>query len=285
MLDLVMWTYNGERTLAAVLDRLNTVIPDKVVNQKLIVDDGSTDKSREIAAQHGWRVIRNEGKGISDAANTALKHVESNVFCSFEQDVLVSPEWVRVVPKLLSVDPLVCCGKNVAVASGTRVSYGSKVLKDIGAYEVNRYRNTPITKTANNFQGHQFGMSLDNTIYNTEILNSIGGFPHVEGGAGVDRLLANNIFDNGYRWSVDYSVVSDHVRSGVWNELKHYYWYGKCQSKIDNSKRAYLGLCGRAVFSPVRGLEIAVKQRNAACAVVYPAIRTASLLGAVRELF
>lgn len=285
MLDLVMWTYNGERTLAAVLGRLNKVIPADAVNQKLVVDDGSTDLSREIAMQQGWRVIRNEGKGISDAANTALKHVESKVFCSFEQDVLIAPEWVKSVPKLLSSDPLVCCGKNVAVASGTRVSYGSKVLYDIGAYEVNRYRENPITKAANDFQGHRFGMSLDNTCYNTEVLNSLGGFPNVEGGPGVDRLLASNIFNHGYRWSVDYSVVSDHVRSGVWNELKHYYWYGKCQSQIDNSKRAYLGLCGRAAFSPVRGLEIAVKQRSPACAVVYPAIRAASLLGAVGGLF
>jgi len=172
----------------------------------------------------------------------------------------------------------------VAVASGTRVSYGSKVLYDIGAYEVNRYRTTPITKPGNNYDGHRFGMSLDNTCYNTEVLNAIGGFPCVEGGAGVDRLLAKNIFDNGYRWSVDYSVISDHVRSGVWNELKHYYWYGLCQSQIDGSKKAYMGLCGRAAFSPVRGLEIAAKQHNPACALVYPAIRTASLLGALRGI-
>lgn len=284
MLDLVMWTYNGERTLSDVLTRLNTVIPDSAVNQKLVVDDGSTDKSREIAALLGWRVIRNEGKGISDAANTALKHVESKVFCSFEQDVLIAPEWVKCVPKLLSSDPLVCCGKNVAVASGTRVSYGSKVLYDIGAYEVNRYRDTPITKAGNNFQGHRFGMSLDNTCYNTEVLNQLGGFPKVEGGPGVDRLLAKAVFDSGYKWSVDYNVISDHIRSGVWNELKHYYWYGKCQREIDGSKRAYLGLIGRAAFSAVRGLEIGVKQHSPACAIVYPAIRTASLLGAVRGL-
>ena len=71
--DLVMWTLNGEKTLPLVLSRINEVIPKDIVNQKLIVDDGSNDKTVAIARKYGWNVIKNEGKGISDAANTALK--------------------------------------------------------------------------------------------------------------------------------------------------------------------------------------------------------------------
>ena len=74
--DLVMWTLNGEKTLPLVLSRINKVIPIEVVNQKLIVDDGSKDNTVTIAKKYGWNVIKNEGKGISDGANTALKHVQ-----------------------------------------------------------------------------------------------------------------------------------------------------------------------------------------------------------------
>lgn len=82
--DLVMWTYNGEKTPPLVLGRIKKVVSEGVVNQKLIVDDGSKDNTVAIAQKYGRNVIRNEGKGISDGANTALKHVQTPYFCSFE---------------------------------------------------------------------------------------------------------------------------------------------------------------------------------------------------------
>ena len=48
-IDLVMWTLNGEKTLPAVLSRINETIPKDIVNQRLIVDDGSKDNTVTIA--------------------------------------------------------------------------------------------------------------------------------------------------------------------------------------------------------------------------------------------
>jgi glycosyltransferase involved in cell wall biosynthesis len=275
-----MWTLNGEKTLAVVLGQINKVIPREAVNQKLVIDDGSVDQTKAIASFMGWKVIQNDGKGISNAANTALKHVETKRFCSFEQDVLVSSDWFTYIPKLISVEPRRQASCNITVASGCRVTSGSKALYDIGLYEAKRFNNIDFPRNC-----HQFGMSLDNTVYDTEFMNSIGGFPNVKGGAGVDCLLAKNVFYSGFRWMVNYNVVSSHIRKGVWNELKHYYWYGKCQGQIDNSKGAYIGLGCRVAFSPLRGLDIAVKQHNLRCMFVYPAIRASSFIGAVEGLF
>jgi len=83
-----MWTKNGANTLPSVLKRINEVIPGEFVGQKIIVDDKSTDNTREIAKTFGWTVVFNEGTGISDGVNTALKHVSSEYFISFEQDLL-----------------------------------------------------------------------------------------------------------------------------------------------------------------------------------------------------
>jgi glycosyltransferase involved in cell wall biosynthesis len=94
-----MWTFNGEKTLPAVLSRINQVVPKDRVNQKFIVDDRSKDNTVAIAKQLGWNVVRNEGKGISDGANTALKHVETEYFCSFEQDIILAPQWWQVPAK------------------------------------------------------------------------------------------------------------------------------------------------------------------------------------------
>ena len=99
--DLVMWTLNGEKTLPAVLNRINKVIPKSVVDQKLVVDDGSKDSTVDIARKYGWNVINNEGKGISHGANTALNHVQTSYFCSFEQDIYLDSDWWNKVSALI----------------------------------------------------------------------------------------------------------------------------------------------------------------------------------------
>ncbi|NLE06735.1 MAG: glycosyltransferase, partial [Crenarchaeota archaeon] len=60
-IDLVMWTYNGAKTIGPVLTQINKVIPTENVGQKIIVDDGSKDNTVDIAQSCGWKVIRNEG--------------------------------------------------------------------------------------------------------------------------------------------------------------------------------------------------------------------------------
>src|SRR4030042_4448469 len=127
--DLVMWTKNGANTLPAVLKRINEVIPGEFVGQKIIVDDKSTDNTREIAKTFGWTVVFNKGTGISDGANTALKHVSSEYFISFEQDLLLTREWWEKVPPRIEKN-------DVAVASGMRFAdkpVGVMKLKQNGA--------------------------------------------------------------------------------------------------------------------------------------------------------
>ena len=51
--DLVMWTKNGAETLPLVLKRISEVIPNKFINKRIIVDDGSTDNISEIARDFG----------------------------------------------------------------------------------------------------------------------------------------------------------------------------------------------------------------------------------------
>jgi len=113
-IDLVMWTKNGAGTLPLVFNRISEVIPNKFVNNRIVVDDHSTDHTREIAKSFGWNVILNEGSGISDGANTALKYVKSEFFISFEQDLLLAKNWWEKIPKLLGKE-------KVAIASGIRL--------------------------------------------------------------------------------------------------------------------------------------------------------------------
>ncbi|MEM3907064.1 MAG: glycosyltransferase family A protein [Nitrososphaerota archaeon] len=262
--DLVMWTKNGEKTLPLVLKRINRVIPATYTNERVIVDDHSIDNTREIAKSFGWNVIFNEGKGIADAANTALKYVVSEYFISFEQDLLLALDWWKKIPRYLTLP-------NVVIASGIRLPYKPLALKKVQEYVMERYQRS---EKAESFF---YGKTLDNTIYKTEIIKQLGGFPKLSISAGIDTVLAHRIHMKGFRWVVDYNVRSTHLREGLKDELDHYYWYGTCAPTLEhilyNRSCNLKGMALRAFFSPVRGFHIAIKKRVPEAIYIYPLIR------------
>jgi glycosyltransferase involved in cell wall biosynthesis len=273
--DLVMWTLNGEKTLLTVLARINKVIPEEVVNHKLIIDDGSKDKTVTIAKKLGWEVLKNEGKGISDGANTALKHVETDYFCSFEQDVYLSSDWWD------KVSPLILNKVGVAAASGLRFLPRNNFCSSVEPYQLTR-------KDTDFYEG--YGKTLDNTIWNTEMLRSVGEFPKVNF-AGIDTLVYHLLELKGYKWLVNYDVKSLHLHyGGLLKEFKRYYFYGlslpqvysrlKMFSLYDNENRNALLL--RFVKSPISSIKMSLKMHDARLMFSYPVIRLCWLLGYIR---
>ena len=270
--DLVMWTLNGEKTLPLVLSRINEIIPKDIVNQRLIVDDGSKDNTVTIARKYGWNVIKNEGKGISDAANTALKHVQTSYFCSFEQDVFLSSNWWN------KVSALILNKEGVGAACGLRFLPRNNFCFSVEPYQ--------LTRKDIDFYGG-YGKTLDNTIWNTEALRSIGGFPKVNF-AGIDTFVFHLLESKGYKWLVDYDVKSLHLHyGGLLNEFKHYYFYGsslpqiysrlKSLSLYENENLSSLLL--RFAKSPISSFKMALRMHDSRLMLSYPIIRLCWLLG------
>ena len=69
--SVVIPTYNEANSIARVLDE----IPASLVTEVLVVDSGSTDGTREIAAEHGARVIIEPRRGYGRACLTGLAAV------------------------------------------------------------------------------------------------------------------------------------------------------------------------------------------------------------------
>lgn len=259
-----MWTKNGENTLPHVLPQINLVIPEKNINQRLIIDDASVDKTRLISESYGWTVLNNEGSGISDGANTALKNVESDHFICFEQDLFLAHDWFRKIPILLS-------GK-VAVASGVRLPT-NKSLRAINNYAIEKSRNKPYLYS-----------TLDNTICTTRIIREIGGFPKLKGSVGIDSALKKKLSEHGFYWKVNHDVKSIHLKSCL-GELKTQYWYGSNSQEVAQVLKNRFFLMKsflRLLFSPIRGLEITFNERCLEVLAVYPALRLANFLGALK---
>ena len=271
-----MWTFNGERTLPQVLSRINQVIPKELIDRKIIVDDGSKDNTVNIAKKFNWMVVRNDGKGISDGANTALKHVKTEYFCSFEQDIYLASNWWS------EVSALILGKEGVGAASGIRFLPRSNFCYSIEPYQ--------LTRKDIDFHGG-FGKTLDNTIWNTKILKSVGGFPKVNF-AGIDTILFDLLELKGYKWLTDYEAKSLHLhQGGLLNEFRHYYFYGLSLPQIYNllgklsliyKNESTKGLFIRLVKSPISSLKMAIRMNDSRLIFCYPIIRLFWLLGYIR---
>ena len=282
--DLVMWTRNGGATLPSVLKRISEVIPEAVINKRIIVDDDSGDNTRQIAANFGWTVIPNKGHGISDGANTALENVASEFFISFEQDLLLARDWWNRIPPLLD-------NPKVAVASGMRFADKPHGIRKLQQYVAKKYRgdaNLDSWLRSRQTAAFTLGKTLDNTIYKTSTIKSIGGFPRMRVNAGVDTILAYEIDQAGYEWVVDYSVKSVHLRKGLRQELDHQYWYGTqlyaIWQRIETGTNmrppvSRFGVFSRFVMSPFTGLFMAFKTKEPTITYIHPLIRLYYLKG------
>lgn len=276
--DVVTWVKDGAWVLPRTLKRLDDVLQSECVHRKIMVDDQSNDNTREIGKEFNWEVYSNPSSGISAGANFALRQVDCPYFMSIEQDLLLSENWWDKISSKFD-DP------EVAVASGVRFADGPEHLRKLQQYPILRYANKNIKVT--NVDGFRTGKTLDNTLYRTKTMKALG-FPCLSSSTGVDTVLSYKVLGAGLEWCVDYSVRSVHLRSGVKRELNHQQWYGygfnEIRSKINaetglQMNETSTGFFSKLATAPIRGLQVAMKMRDARIAYLYPMMRFSCCLG------
>lgn len=123
--SVIVPNYNYEKTLAACLDGIfaQTHRPLEVI----VVDDASTDRSREIAASYPCRLIESEGnQGVSAVRNRGAREARGDILFFVDSDVALRPDAVENALRILREDP--DCG----LVHGT---YDTRPLFDDGPVE------------------------------------------------------------------------------------------------------------------------------------------------------
>lgn len=244
-IDLLIWTLNSEKTLPITLRSIEKAIPKENINQKIIVDGGSIDNTIQIAEKNGWTIIKSK-KGIAKQANLGLKHIETSVFASFEHDIILDPNWFYKIKDTIKPE-------NVAASQGIRLSI-NPTLRAIDKYAAE----------------HGRVVSIDNNLYKTEIIRKLGGFKE-QFYASADRDLQDRIRQNGYKWIINKNIISLHNKTGLKTTAKHMQKLSFFDSyEKEDSKKAIIKTF---FFSPLRGLQIAIKEKQPQTFLVYPYLR------------
>lgn len=92
-ISVVVCSYNGEATIDRCLGALGRLdYPDYEV---IVVDDGSTDCTSEIASEFDVWLIRTENGGLSAARNVGLEAATGEIVAFVDDDAWPDPDWLR----------------------------------------------------------------------------------------------------------------------------------------------------------------------------------------------
>ncbi len=90
--SVVVCAYNAAGTLHDTLRGVEALrYPDFEV---IVVDDGSTDATAEIAAGYGCRLIRTPNRGLSAARNTGWREAAGEIVAYIDADAHPDPDWL-----------------------------------------------------------------------------------------------------------------------------------------------------------------------------------------------
>jgi len=157
-LSILIPTYNEEKTILDVINKVKKVKLSNITKEIIIVDDFSTDKTKEILSDLKDNSIKiffhqkNQGKGA--AIRTGLKHTTGDIILIQDADLEYNPE---EYPKLLK--PII--ENKTKVVYGTRMPYITSHLKDMYLPHV---------------FGNWFLTFITNIFYNSKITDMETGF-------------------------------------------------------------------------------------------------------------
>ena len=141
--SLILPNRNNDRVLDLVFERLlaHTSHPNL---ELIVVDDGSTDKSRDVLAR--WRrsrrlpalqVVEKHHSGIVETLNVALARASGDVIVRLDGDATIeSPGWLGRILRLMETDDRVGVVTGRTVFDNGRLhSYGFNVVGELGIHD------------------------------------------------------------------------------------------------------------------------------------------------------
>jgi glycosyltransferase involved in cell wall biosynthesis len=174
-LSVIVPVFNERNTLVELLRRMRAVeLPDGIESEIIVVDDGSSDGTRDILRQLGDSTVRvvlhdvNRGKGA--AVRTGFKHATGEFILVQDADLEYDPEdW----PKLLAP----------VIRGRARVVYGSRFTGE--------RRNMLLL----HWIGNRFLSLTTNVLYNTTLSDMETCYKLLERSLIDDLHLQSNKFD------------------------------------------------------------------------------------------
>jgi len=217
--SVVVCSYNGSRTIGECLENLSRLEYSNY--EVIVVDDGSTDNTAEIAQRFNVNLLRTENQGLSAARNTGREHAQGEIVAYIDDDAYPDPHWLNYY--------------NSAFQSSSHALIGGPNLSPL--------HDPPVAQCVARSPGGPSHVLLTDTlaehvpgcnmVFRKSCLEEVGGFDPVFRTAGDDVDICWRIQEKG--WTIGFApaaVVWHHRRSSVLAYCRQQRGYGKAEALL-----------------------------------------------------
>jgi glycosyltransferase involved in cell wall biosynthesis len=140
--SIILPARNEAASLPDVLARLRHVFdarPEGETHEIVVVDDGSTDRTAEVAEEAGARVIRNAyGIGNGGAVKAGIRAATGDLLVLMDADGQHAPEDVPKLLEQLSEYGMAVGARTLGTGTGVHRGFANWVYSRLASYMVNR---------------------------------------------------------------------------------------------------------------------------------------------------
>jgi len=96
-ISIIVPAYNEEKNIGACIASLKKLTYPKNKLETIVVDDGSTDGTKEAAKKEGVRVVKGQHRGKVAALNLGVKHSKHEFIFTIDADTIVEKNCLRAL--------------------------------------------------------------------------------------------------------------------------------------------------------------------------------------------
>jgi O-antigen biosynthesis protein len=218
-ISVIVCTYNGTATLRECLEGLGALAyPNYEV---IVIDDGSTDGTGDLAAKYDVRLVQTENRGLSNARNLGLELATGEIVAYTDDDAYPDPHWLHYLAHAFRTGDFAAVGGPNLPPAG----------EDFVAEAVANAPGGPTHVLLSDCEAEHIPGC--NMAFRTDALRALGGFDAQFRTAGDDVDICWRIQQAG--WKVGFhpaALVWHHRRKTVRAYWKQQTGYGRAEAML-----------------------------------------------------
>jgi GT2 family glycosyltransferase len=219
-ISVVVCSYNGSRTIRDTLEWLGRL--EYPSYEVIVIDDGSTDATPDIAREFGVKVISTPNRGLSAARNLGLAAAAGEIVAYIDDDAYPDPHWLTyLATAFVTTDHAGIGGPNIPPPGGG----------PLAACVANAPGGPIHVLLSDDVAEHIPGCNM---AFRKDRLRAVGGFDPQFRRAGDDVDVCWRLQERG--WTLGFSaaaMVWHHRRNSIRAYLRQQIGYGDAEALLE----------------------------------------------------
>lgn len=99
MISIIIPAYNEEKHIGQCLDSIFNLDYPRDKFEVIVIDNGSSDRTREIAASYDILLLQDSTKNVSGLRNLGARHAKGEILAFVDADCVVARNWLKQAEK------------------------------------------------------------------------------------------------------------------------------------------------------------------------------------------